>query len=704
VVTVMFGASIIRHIREAAKRFVGANQGNIAVIFTIAAVPVIGFVGAAIDYSRANMARSSMQAALDSTALMLSKDISSGKIASDAGTVLTTAQNYFAGLYTNKDATAPGVTPPSVAATYTANNGNLGNTIMLTATGTINTDFMKVMGLIVPGSNFSQMSFSTNSTTAWGNVKMRVALVLDNTGSMAQNNKITALRNAVAGSGGLIDQLSGLARNPGDVYISVIPFAKVVNAGASNYSASWIDWTDWLNPPTSQPANNMSPTTNYQANLPINWHGIGPGWTCPFTTSNSGFTCNSTPANNSSSLTNTNSNKIPTSVTYQGQVIPGPICPSVDANSHTNYNGCWTSELVNDGGVAQTFCSGSSSCSCTGAPTTTPACTCTGSGSNKVCKGPRYIHNWTQPVTSDTTDNQNQPHLNPPVGFNVQDTVAHIPATSTANPNPAWIGTGTAGTWLGTGTTATMCTSPTQLNCMTLVNNNWTKPSTNSISTWTGCITDRFQSYDETGDGPSGSTIATLFPANQYYENSTAYCSSSSNPTLEQVMPLTYTWSTLKTNVTAMQPTGGTDQSVGLAWGWQSLLQTGPIPAPAEDPNTTYNRIIILLSDGLNTEDRWPGYGDGSTQNTNSSGTGYIDIRQTQQCANIKAMTDANGRPMFTIYTIQVNTSTPADPTSTVLQNCASDQSKFFMLTSSTQIATTFTTIGTALSQLRVAR
>ncbi len=92
-VTVMFGASIIRHIREAAKRFVGANEGNIAVIFTIATIPVIGFVGAAIDYSRANMARSSMQAALDSTALMLSKDLSSGKIASASGTVLTTAQN-----------------------------------------------------------------------------------------------------------------------------------------------------------------------------------------------------------------------------------------------------------------------------------------------------------------------------------------------------------------------------------------------------------------------------------------------------------------------------------------------------------------------------------------------------------------------------------------------------------------------------------
>ena len=131
-------------------------------------------------------------------------------------------------------------------------------------------------------------------------------------------------------------------------------------------------------------------------------------------------------------------------------------------------------------------------------------------------------------------------------------------------------------------------------------------------------------------------------------------------------MPMTYNWSTLKTAVNAMQPTGSTDQSVGLAWAWQSLLQTGPIPAPAEDPNTTYNRVIIILSDGLNTEDRWPDYGNGGTEN----GTD-IDNRQAQQCANIKAATDANGRPMYTIYTIQVDTSSPPDPVSTVLENCA---------------------------------
>ncbi len=650
----MFGASITRHIREAAKRFVGANEGNIAVIFTIAAIPIIGFVGAAIDYSRANAARSTMQAALDSTALMLSKDLASGKIS--ASDVTTTAQKYFGALYTNKDATILPIT-----ATYTANNGNLGNTIQLTANGSINTDFVRVLG-----SNFNSMGFGSTSTTAWGNVKMRVALALDNTGSMSDNGKITALRNAVAGTGGLIDQLSPLAKNDGDVYISVIPFAKVVNAGASNSGASWIDWTDWLNPPTAQPANALSGTTNLQAALPPNWHSIGPGAPCPFSNSNGGFTCTSSPKNGSSNASNS---KIPASVTYQGQTITGPICPSVDNNSHTLYNGCWDSIAT---GNTEPFCAGSSSCNCKSvASADAGSCSCAGTGSNTVCTGKTYTHHWTQP----SVNAANAPNVI--VGYQTK-TGTNTYNEWTPNNNPNSVTTG--------------------------VNNVWTGASTNPISTWTGCITDRTQNFDATGDTPSSSNTATLFPANQYYENSVAYCDSNSNPTLEPVIPMSFAWQTLKDAVNAMQPTGGTNQSVGLAWAWQSLLQTGPIPAPAEDPNTTYNRVIILLSDGLNTEDRWPAYGNGSTQNTNASGVGYIDARQAAQCQNIKNAVDSTGRPMYTIYTIQVNTSSPADPTSNVLKNCASDLSKFFMLTKSSQIATTFTTIGTALSQLRVAQ
>jgi hypothetical protein len=63
-------------------------------------------------------------------------------------------------------------------------------------------------------------------------------------------------------------------------------------------------------------------------------------------------------------------------------------------------------------------------------------------------------------------------------------------------------------------------------------------------------------------------------------------------------------------------------------------------------------------------------------------------------CANIKAAG-------ITIYTIQVNTN--GDPTSTLLQNCASSSDKFFLLTSAGEIVTVFQQIGTNLTKLRVA-
>ena len=47
---------------------------------------------------------------------------------------------------------------------------------------------------------------------------------------------------------------------------------------------------------------------------------------------------------------------------------------------------------------------------------------------------------------------------------------------------------------------------------------------------------------------------------------------------------------------------------------------------------------------------------------------------------------------------------TDGDPTSTVLQNCASGADKFFTVTSSSQISTVFTQIGTNLSKLRIAK
>jgi Flp pilus assembly protein TadG len=567
-------ASIITQFRISAKRFIGADQGNIAVIFAIAILPILALIGAAIDYSRVSSARAAMQAALDSTALMVSKDLSSGVIT--ASQVAAKAQSYFNALYTDKDASNITVT-----ATYTASTA-AGSTILVNGSGTMTTDFLKVAG-------FPQLNFNTSSTTAWGNVRMRVAMALDNTGSMAQDGKIGALQTA---SKNLIDQLSALAKTPGDVYISIVPFAKTVNVGSSNYSQNWIDWSDWGNSPDNQSV------TSWTLPNATTWSLTGPGSSCPFTNSNDGFVCTTTPVN-ASPVTST----IPSSGAYSGY-----ICPSVDANTHSLYNGCWNST-----GTTTTLCTGSS-CSCGSSGN----CSCSGSGHHKTCTQTLYTHNWIA----------------------------------------------------------------------------------NAQNTWTGCVTDRTQNFDTQNTAPSTAITATLFPANQYYENSEAYCQTNNSPPLQPITPLSYDWTGLKNAITAMQPTGGTNQAIGLAWAWQSLMPTAPMNAPAEDPNYTYKRAIILLSDGLNTEDRWPGNGDGSTQRN-----GAIDARQKIMCDNIKAAVDPKtGQAAYAVYTIQVNTSTPADPTSSILQYCASSPENFFLLTSSSQVVAAFTSIGTSLAQLRVAK
>src|SRR4051794_16709926 len=223
----MFGAFCRNRLRGAAMRFVANDEGNIAVIFAIALVPILGFVGAAVDYTRANAARSSMQAALDSTALMVSKDLSQGIITTSQ--IDAKAQSYFTALYTNKDANSV-----SVSATYTANSST-GSYVQVNGSGNVTTDFMKVAG-------FPTLNFNTSSTATWGSVRMRVAMALDNTGSMADDGKMPAMQTAAKN---LVDQLSHLAKTPGDIYISIIPFAKDVNVDASNYHQSWIDWSDW---------------------------------------------------------------------------------------------------------------------------------------------------------------------------------------------------------------------------------------------------------------------------------------------------------------------------------------------------------------------------------------------------------------------------------------------------------------------------
>ena len=217
-------------------RFAGANQGNIAVLFGIAGVPILTFVGAAIDYTRANSARSSMQAALDSTALMVSKDLSDGTITTSQ--INAKAQAYFTALYTNTDAQSV-----SVSATYTASSST-GSTIQVNGSGIGHDRLHEGGGL--PEHQLQHQFDRGLGQRADARRRWR---------STTRDRWPRTAKSARCGppQEHLIDQLSALAKNPGDVYISIVPFAKDVNVGASNYNQTWIDWTDWDRPDERTP-------------------------------------------------------------------------------------------------------------------------------------------------------------------------------------------------------------------------------------------------------------------------------------------------------------------------------------------------------------------------------------------------------------------------------------------------------------------
>jgi Flp pilus assembly protein TadG len=432
------------------RAFVRAGEGNVAITFAILLIPVIASLGAAVDFSRANSVKADLQAALDSTALMLSKEA-----ATDTDAELQAkAAAYFKASFNRPD--TQNVT---VTAKYSS---TAGSTLTLDGSVDVPTDFMQMFG-------FDSVTISSSSTVEWGTTRLRVALVLDNTGSMGSDGKMDALKTATTN---LLSQLKDAVTNAGDVYVSIVPFVKDVNLDASNYQANWIDWTEW------------------------------------------------------------------------------------DAAN----------------------------------------------GSCTVHKG--------------HTKSKCESH---------------------------------GGTWT---------------------------PADHS--TWNGCVTDRgdfsgpsLDDYDTNVIAPTTSIPATLFPAEQYQSCPQA------------ALGLSYDWSAMNTLVSNMQPAGSTNQAIGLQLGWTSLVGGGPFTAPPEDSNYNYQKVIILLTDGLNTQDRW--YNDQS----------LIDARQEKTCDNIKAAG-------ITLYTIQVNTS--GDPTSTLLQNCASSSDKFFLLTSANQIVTTFNAIGTDLSKVRVAK
>jgi Flp pilus assembly protein TadG len=234
-------------LRRLFSRFLGNCDGSAAPMLVLAALPLLSFVGAAIDFSRAASARTAMQAALDASALMLSKDAQTLTTAD----LIQKAGDDFRALFTRPEAYDIQVNPQFSQPAQ----GNF--TLKVTASAKVDTTFARLLGQ-------STLSLSVSSEVLWGIKKLNLALVLDNTGSMQQNAKMTNLKTAAHN---LLTTLKNAAKSPGDVKVAIVPFATDVNAGTGNVDATWIDWTDW------DAANGACSNNNYNSKSSCTSHG-----------------------------------------------------------------------------------------------------------------------------------------------------------------------------------------------------------------------------------------------------------------------------------------------------------------------------------------------------------------------------------------------------------------------------------------------
>jgi len=582
-----------RYFGKRLRNFFGDRGGNVAPIFAIAMIPVFGFVGAAVDFSRAGLARTNMQSALDATALFLSRE-AKGLTPEQ---VSAKGQEYFDSIF--HSAYAKNVT---LDTQFEQNGGDL--TVKISAAADVDTTIARVLG-------YDTMPISTSSEAKWGMRRLELALVLDNTTSMASQSRMVELKKATKS---LLSTLETAGMKPEDVKVAIIPYGTEVNVrDIAGLNDSWLDWTTWKAEPAIM-ASWLKNSSNALA-----WRRTGPGSSCPFSNGNQGFQCTSGVAGNSNEST-------VSTIPLIGTQNAGLICPSRDNGSKSTattgvlsdryHNGCYNSEEEPSSEWYTVATGSSASCG------SNANCECNGNGRNRACVQKTYKHFWRPAENAAASDRSSQISLR----------------------------------------------------------------ATPATSTWTGCVRDRDQNYDVNDATPTSAADTKFSPVQ------TRNCGGSAP--LARAIGLTNNWTSLNDKVDEMNTAGSTSGTrytnitIGLAWGWHALFNNDPM-SQAEEPKEDLDKVIILMTDGDNTQNRWHRY------DTNNAA---IDERTGLACGNFKALSQTlpGGIKLYTVRTMDGN--------ETLLRNCATKTDMYYNVETASQLNAVFSSIAKNLASLRIAK
>jgi len=195
-----------------------AEDGAVAIVFSMSLLVILGAVGAAIDYTRLTGVRVELQSAADAAVLAAVPTYNGGSIGSETRKAARRAL----------DGSLPGK-HPSLSLKSGADNQLCLDTAM---------SVRMLLPFMMSRGQVSASSCAANNAT------FEIALALDNTGSMAESaggqSKMQAL---VAAATNLVSAVNSNTSNP-NAAISVVPFASAVNVGSDYYykhNANWID-------------------------------------------------------------------------------------------------------------------------------------------------------------------------------------------------------------------------------------------------------------------------------------------------------------------------------------------------------------------------------------------------------------------------------------------------------------------------------
>ncbi|WP_322187802.1 VWA domain-containing protein [Fulvimarina sp. 2208YS6-2-32] len=175
---------------------------------------------------------------------------------------------------------------------------------------------------------------------------------------------------------------------------------------------------------------------------------------------------------------------------------------------------------------------------------------------------------------------------------------------------------------------------------------------------WPRCFVDRTQPYDTTNDAMTLAIPATIYPE-----------ASCATPTLEPITGLTKDLNKVNAAAQKLTPSGNTNITIGIQWGMEAFTPASPFTGAQNGDDV--RKIMVILTDGENTQNRWMG----------SRNRKEINQRTLLACENAR-------KAGIEIHTINL-----VEGDAKLLSACASNKSFFYQVATAGELEEAFETI-----------